>query len=53
VVAELDRMVAATLPVRFGSSDTVTTYARHAERMPWLLAALTLLGLALARRPRR
>jgi apolipoprotein N-acyltransferase len=53
VVAELDRMVAATLPVRFGTSDTVTFYARHAERMPWLLAALTLLGLALARRPRR
>ena len=53
VVAELDRMVAATLPVRFGTSDTVTFYARHAERLPWLLATLTLLGLALARRPRR
>ena len=53
VVAELDRMVAATLPVRYGTSDAVTFYARHAERLPWFVAALTLLGLALARRPRR
>jgi apolipoprotein N-acyltransferase len=53
VVTELDRMVAATLPVRYGTSDAVTFYARHAERLPWFVAALTLLGLALARRPRR
>ena len=52
VVTELDRRVAATLPVRFGTSDRVTFYARHADRLPWLLAGLTLLGLALARRPR-
>jgi len=53
VVAELDRMVAATLPVRYGTSDAITFYARHAERVPVVLAALTLLGLGLARRPRR
>ncbi len=53
VVAELDRRVAATLAARFGTDDTVTFYARHAERLPWALAGLSLLGLGFARRPRR
>lgn len=53
VVAELDRGVAASLPVRFGLAQGVTFYARHADRAPWALAALTLLGLAWARRPGR
>jgi apolipoprotein N-acyltransferase len=52
VVAELDRMVAATLPVRFGTSDTVTLYARHADRVPWLIAGLILVALPFARRGR-
>jgi len=53
VVAELDRRVAASLPGRFGTSDAVTFYARHADRLPWALAGLSLLGLGIARRPRR
>jgi apolipoprotein N-acyltransferase len=52
VVAELDRMVAATLPVRFGRSDAVTLYARHADRVPWVVFGLTLLAWPLARRGR-
>lgn len=53
VVAELDRMVAATLPVRFGTSETLTFYARHADRVPWAVVGLTLLAWPLARREPR
>jgi apolipoprotein N-acyltransferase len=49
VVAELDRMVAATLPVRFGTSESLTFYARHADRVPWAIAALVLIALPFAR----
>jgi apolipoprotein N-acyltransferase len=52
VVAELDRMVAATLPVRFGRSDALTFYARHADRVPWVIFGLTLLAWPVARRDR-
>ena len=52
VVAELDRRVAASLPARFGTSERVTFYARHAERWPWVLLGLALLGVVAARRPR-
>jgi hypothetical protein len=46
--------VAATLPVRYGTSTVVTPYARHADRVPWVLAAWALLAtpVALVRRGR-
>ncbi len=54
VVDQLPRGVAATLPVRYGTSTVVTPYARFADRAPWLLAAWALLAtpLALLRRGR-
>ena len=54
VVEELPRRVAATLPVRYGTSTAVTPYARHADRAPWILAAWALLAtpVALVRRER-
>ena len=54
VVDELPRGVAATLPVRYGTSAIVTPYARHADRAPWVLAAWALLAtpIALLRRGR-
>jgi apolipoprotein N-acyltransferase len=37
IAAELPRGIADTLAVRFGTSDEVTFYARHADRIPWLV----------------
>ena len=48
VVDELPRGVAATLPVRYGTSTVVTPYARHADRAPWVLAAWALLATPVA-----
>lgn len=47
VVEELTRRVAGTLPVRYGTSSAVTFYARHADRVPWVLAAWALLAAPL------
>jgi apolipoprotein N-acyltransferase len=54
VVDELPRAVSATLPVRYGTSTAVTAYARHADRVPWVLAGWALLAtpVALLRRGR-
>jgi apolipoprotein N-acyltransferase len=54
VVDELPRGLAATLPVRYGTSTAVTAYARHADRVPWVVAAWALLAtpVALLRRAR-
>jgi apolipoprotein N-acyltransferase len=49
VVRELPRMIEGSLVVSFGLRDDVTFYARHAERLGWVLVGLTLLGLAAAR----
>ncbi len=37
IAAELPRGISDTLAVRFGTSDAVTFYARHADRVPWLV----------------
>jgi apolipoprotein N-acyltransferase len=42
-------MIEGSLVVSFGLRDDVTFYARHAERLGWVLVGLTLLGLAAAR----
>jgi apolipoprotein N-acyltransferase len=54
VVDELPRGSPGTLAVRYGTSEVVTPFARHADRVPWVLAGLALLvtPVALARRGR-
>ncbi len=44
IAAELPRGVPDTLAVRFGTTDSVTFYARHASQVPWLVL---MAGLAL------
>jgi apolipoprotein N-acyltransferase len=51
---ELPRMQAGTVAVRFGLRDELTFYAKHADRLPVLLALwvlVTVLGLRLRGRP--
>lgn len=48
IAGELPRRTSGTLAVRYGTSDAITPYARHADRVPWLVFGLALLTTPIA-----